>query len=76
MNKNWHYLFPKNKKIVAYEGMNVYALPADGDYYRKRMCHHALATKTNRLMILIALWKKMLPKSARKFDSDPWFSNC
>lgn len=55
MNKNWHYLFPKNKKIVAYEGMNVYALPADGDYYRKRMCHHALATKTNRLMNLMAL---------------------
>ena len=26
--------------------MNVSALPADGDYYWKRICHYALATKT------------------------------
>ena len=56
----------------AHEGMNVYALPADGNYYGKRIFHHVLATETNRVMILMALWKKMLLKSAGNFDSDPW----
>ena len=32
--------------------MNMYALPADGNYYGKRIFHHALAIKTNRVMVL------------------------
>ena len=35
--------------------MNLYALPADGNYYGKRIFHHVLATETNRVMILMAL---------------------
>lgn len=58
----------------AYEGMNVYSLAADGDCHWKRICHYALATKTNRVMMLAVLWKKMLLKSARNFDSVPWLS--
>ena len=40
----------------AQEGMNVYPLPADGDYYQKRICH---------VMMSIALWKKILLKVPR-----------
>ena len=58
----------------AYEGMNVYSLAVDGDCHWKRICHYALATKTNRVMMLAVLWKKMLLKSARNFDSVPWLS--
>ena len=100
--------------------MNVYTLLADGNYYRKRIFHHALATETNRVMIDVdgvvkenvnlnfmkGEWnsisvdlsnktasariclqalatkndvdgivkeKKMLLKSAKNYDSDPWF---
>ena len=59
----------------AYEGVNVYSLPADGDCHRKRICHYALATETNRVMILMVLWKKMLLKGARNYDSVPWLSS-
>ena len=58
----------------AYEEMNVYSLAADGDCHWKRICHYALATKTNRVMMLAVLWKKMLLKSARNFNSVPWLS--
>jgi len=56
----------------SHEGMNVYTLPADGNYYGKRIFHHALTTETNRVMMSMALWKKMLLKSAGNFDSGPW----
>lgn len=40
--------------------MNVSALPADGDYYRKRICHYALATETADLSNMTALAKQYI----------------
>ena len=47
--------------------MNIYALPADGDYYQKRICHYALATKND----VNGIVKKKVTKSNKNYDSDP-----